>query len=393
MPPPGRAARSSAFLRAGILLASMSFGVLGFVLPVYAKHLGASALDIGGIISIFAVMITLARPLVGRGIDRFGRKPFLAGSFVFYALAMYLMSLAGQINMLYLARFVQGIGSSLLWIPAYAVVTELEARDRGRAVGRVDGAASFGATLGAFLGFGVFFSPLSFDAGWRLLFSLYAALALVGGLLVWRFVPETRTAPPAGEAPSDAGSAIDRPRLYRLMIVVFITGLSYSMISPLLLIFLQDRFTTDVGRLAWAYIPAALVSSFLPGRAGHLSDRLGRAPLMAAGMIGAGLVSLFVPSLSSLTVLTILWMIEAVGFSMASPAEAALVADLTGEQARGAGFGMYTFAQGIGFIIGPLLGGWLYDTAGHAFPFYLNGAVLLLASLLVWLLLGRRKAA
>lgn len=382
--------RSAAYLRGGILLGSMSFGVLGFVLPVYAKYLGASALDIGGIISIFAVMITLARPLVGWGIDRFGRKPFLVSSFLFYGLSMFLLSAAEQINMLYLARLVQGVGSSLLWIPAYTLATELGSADRGRAVGRVDGSTAFGATLGAFLGFAILLSPLPFRDGWRLLFSLYALLALAGGLLVWLRVPETGASAAAAE-PTPEAPALDLRRLYRLMVVVFITGLSYSMVSPLLLIFLQDRFAADVPTLAWAYIPAALTASFLPGRAGGLSDRWGRIPLMAAGMIVAGIVSLLIPGLLSLAALTLLWVVEAAGFSIANPAEAALVADLTGQNSRGRGYGMYTFAQGLGFVIGPLLGGWLYDAAGHAVPFYLNGTVLLLAALLAWLLLGRKR--
>jgi len=61
--------RAVSTLRTAILLGSFSFGILGFSLPIYAKQLGASALDIGGMISIFAVMITIARPLVGWGID------------------------------------------------------------------------------------------------------------------------------------------------------------------------------------------------------------------------------------------------------------------------------------------------------------------------------------
>jgi MFS family permease len=85
-----------------------------------------------------------------------------------------------------------------------------------------------------------------------------------------------------------------------------------------------------------------------------------------------------------------LWLLEAVGFSAASPAEGALVADLTGKDVRGTGYGFYTFASGLGLTIGPLVGGWLYDTAGHALPFYVNGIVLFIGAVLVLWLLGRR---
>ena len=158
------------------------------------------------------------------------------------------------------------------------------------------------------------------------------------------------------------------------------------------MIFLQDRFSTDVPTLARAFIPAALVYAFLPGRLGGLSDRFGRAPLMALGLVGAGLVSLCMPSTRSLPFLAALWALEALGLSAASPAEAALVADMAGQSVRGTGYGLYMFASGLGFIAGPLLGGWLYDAAGHAIPFYANGIVLFLgAGLILWLLGPSRK--
>jgi MFS family permease len=178
--------------------------------------------------------------------------------------------------------------------------------------------------------------------------------------------------------------------LLRLMLIVFLTGASSSLISPLLMIFLQDRFTTDVPTLAIAFIPAALVYAYLPGRLGSLSDRFGRAPLMAIGLVGAGLVSLAMPAAGSLIFLAALWVLEAVGFSAASPAEAALVADLAGQNVRGTGYGLYMFASGVGFTLGPLIGGWLYDKAGHAIPFYINGILLFVGAGLVLWLLGRR---
>jgi DHA1 family multidrug resistance protein-like MFS transporter len=158
------------------------------------------------------------------------------------------------------------------------------------------------------------------------------------------------------------------------------------------MIFLQDRFTTNVPTLAIAYIPAALVYAYLPGHAGGLSDRFGRAPLMAIGLVGAGIVSMWMPSMTSLILLAGLWVLESVGLSAASPAEAALVADLTGENVRGTGYGLYMFASGFGLTLGPLLGGWLYDAAGHAVPFYVNGVLLFVgAGLVMWLLGGPGK--
>jgi MFS family permease len=177
------------------------------------------------------------------------------------------------------------------------------------------------------------------------------------------------------------------------MLIVGLTGASIAMLSPLLLIFLQDKFTTEVSTLALAYIPAALVSSFLPSRLGGLSDRFGRAPMMAIGLVGSGVLSFFLPGLPSLLWLIALWALEALGWSMASPAQEALVADLTGSDVRGRGYGLYTFAASLGATVGPLLGGWLYDGFGHAVPFYLNGAVLMTGAILVLLLLWRRGPA
>src|SRR5512146_2172046 len=145
--------RAISRLHNAILLGSLSFGILQFALPIYARRLGASALDIGGVISVFALMITILRPLVGWGIDRWGRKGFLAVSLIFYGLAMLLFGFAQSLGMLYAARLVQGIGSSLFWIPAYTVVTELSTRDWGRSVGSVNMFSSRGGFVGTFLGF------------------------------------------------------------------------------------------------------------------------------------------------------------------------------------------------------------------------------------------------
>ena len=63
--------------------------------------------------------------------------------------------------------------------------------------------------------------------------------------------------------------------------------------------------------------------------------------------------------------------------------EEALVADLSPSQERGASFGLYTFASGLGAVIGPLIGGWLYDQASHTAPFLFTAALTFLGALLI----------
>ena len=63
------------------------------------------------------------------------------------------------------------------------------------------------------------------------------------------------------------------------------------------------------------------------------------------------------------------------------------MADLTGHEKRGMAYGLYDFVENLGFAIGPLLGGMLYDVIGGDAPFYLNGVVLIVGAVLVLALL------
>jgi MFS family permease len=165
--------------------------------------------------------------------------------------------------------------------------------------------------------------------------------------------------------------------------IVCVTGASTAMVWPLLMVFLQDALQADVAALVWAYLPAALISAFLPSRMGRIADRLGRKKPMIAGLMVGAVASALIPHLRSLVPLIILWAIESVGYTASVPAERAFVADIAGQDTRGASYGLYTFAYFLGATLGPLAGGWLYDNLGHATPFYLNAAVLMVGALLV----------
>ncbi|UCF59845.1 MAG: MFS transporter [Anaerolineaceae bacterium] len=373
-----------------IFWVSFPFGILSFVLPIYGKDLGASALEIGGFFSALSVIPVIVRPFLGRALDRWGRRPFLLIGLLSHAVAMIAFSFSSTVVMLTVARFVQGLGTAFLWLTAYTIVAD-KAKETGRGhdFGLIDEAANRGAIIGTILGFTAIMNLTSVEWKqiWFWLFSCYAVLSILGLWFGWRGVGETR---PANGSLQVEGRPISG-QLLALMSIVFITGASTAMVWPLLMVFLQDILQAEVWALATAYLPAALLSAYLPSHMGKIADRWGRKPPMIAGLVVGAIASALIPQLRSIIGLATLWAVETLGYIALLPAERAFVADIAGEDVRGTSYGLYTFAYFLGAVLGPLIGGWLYDTYGHGTPFYLNAFVLLLGGLLVAIVLRESK--
>lgn len=357
---PMRARRT---LQQSIFFVSWPFFMLGLLLPVYGRDIGAKVVEIGLFFSAFSLMTVLLRPLVGRGLDRFGRRPFFLAGLGGYALAMIAFAFSDQVWAIITARVMQGIASSFMWLAAYAATADVAgAQQRGRAFGGVIQASTRGSIVGVFVGFillnvsfGLSGGEYEFG-GWMTLFLGYALAGALALFLAWRRLPETRPA-----VVRDATERItwSRPWLL-LLLVTLVTGASWAMISPLLIIFLQEKLGAGVETLAWAYFPSGLVWALLPSRLGGLADRFGRKPLMVLGLVAAAVGSLLLPFLPSVVAFAVLWALLAVCFAAGDPAEQALVADLTGYDRRGRAYGFYAMANDLGATIGPFGGAWLY---------------------------------
>lgn len=154
-----------------------------------------------------------------------------------------------------------------------------------------------------------------------------------------------------------------------LFAVMFFVMVGFGIIIPVLPFYVEEMgaSATELGLLMAVYSVMQFIFSPMWGR---VSDRIGRKPVMMIGIVGLSL-SFFLMAIS-----TQLWMLFAAriigGFLSAAnmPTVTAYVADITSDEDRGKGMGVIGASVGLGFILGPAIGG-IFSKSSLSTPFYI----------------------
>jgi len=195
---------------------------------------------------------------------------------------------------------------------------------------------------------------------------------------------------------------MENKRLVSIFIVVFVDLLGFSLILPLLPYYAEayGASATLVGFLVASYAAASLFGAPILGR---LSDKYGRRPILLisvvgtmlgflllgfAGPIGSGFATVFSLPSANIAVLAILFfsrILDGVTGGNISVAQA-YISDVTDAKNRAKGLGLIGAAFGLGFIIGPAVGGFL-STWGYSTPAFVAAglAFLNIISIYFWL--------
>lgn len=163
-----------------------------------------------------------------------------------------------------------------------------------------------------------------------------------------------------------------RASIWVVFAIVLIDMLGFGIVMPVLPGLIMDlgRVPVDTAAVYAGWLGAgyaAMQFVFAP-IIGSLSDRFGRRPVLLAALLGYGIdyaVMGFAPSLWWLVIGRVAAGITGASYSTAY----AYIADVTAPDKRAAGFGLMGMAFGLGFIVGPALGG-LLGTLGTRIPFH-----------------------
>ena len=176
---------------------------------------------------------------------------------------------------------------------------------------------------------------------------------------------------------------MEKPKLLLLFLTLFFVMLGFGIIIPNLAYYAKDigATTTEIAILMSIYSGMQLLFAPIWGR---LSDKHGRKPAILLGLLGnaAALVGFGLAK-------TYIWLLiarSAAGIASAAvlPSVMAYVADVTTPEERGRGMGLMGAAMGLGFILGPAVGGVM---GRHDTPFFVAGGLSLLTFLFALVLL------
>jgi MFS transporter, DHA1 family, tetracycline resistance protein len=145
--------------------------------------------------------------------------------------------------------------------------------------------------------------------------------------------------------------------LFVLFITIFIDMLGFGIIIPILPIFTKELGAADyqIGLIAMIY---PIMNFFFAPLWGTLSDRYGRRPIILISVFITGLAYLVFAQVNGLIILFFSRMLSGIGSANISVAQA-YISDVTSLKERTKSLGFLGAAFGIGFIIGPTIGGYL----------------------------------
>jgi len=162
-----------------------------------------------------------------------------------------------------------------------------------------------------------------------------------------------------------------KPAVNFILVTLLLDVLGFGLIIPVMPGLVASFGGGDVGEssgnFGWFIAVYGLMQFLFSPMLGALSDKYGRRPIILFSLFGAGLdyvLMAFAPSLEWLFVGRIISGITGANFSAVN----AYVADVTPPEKRAASYGMIGAAFGIGFVVGPALGGVL-GSLGPRVPF------------------------
>jgi len=348
------------------------------------KELSKENVEVGLMFASKAVVQIIANPFVGPLTNRIGYDIPMFCGFIIMFFSTLIFAFSRSYFVLFLARALQGIGSSCSSVAGMGMLADRypDDKERGNAMGLALGGLALGVLIGPpFGGFMYQFVGKSSP------FIILAMLALADGCLQLLVLqPAVRKS--EEEAPT-LMALIKDPYILCASGAITFSNMGMGMLEPSLPLFMMDRMDAAKWQLGAAFLPASI--SYLIGTNlfGPLGYRFGRWLASLIGMIMIGFSLMLVPFATQPNHLIMPMAGLGFGIGMVDSSmmpELGNICDVRHSNVYGGVYAIGDVAFCLGFAIGPAMSGSLVESVGFKAMMVGMGIICFLyAPMLFWL--------
>jgi len=367
-----------------------SFYFLMPLLPLYAVDVGAAPGMVGIVVGAFTVSSLVLRPLVGRGVDRRGRRPFMAAGAIVFTVAGFMYGAAHSVAALIAVRVLHGTGIACFTTSSNTYIVDIApATRRGEAISYygmfINLAMAYAPALGSLIHGRTGFQ----GAFWASSGAAAVALAVIATLREPRrgaagaasagvgspsipspsvpspSVPSPSVPSPSVPGPRAHGPLISRSALFPALICASCT-ITYGAVMAFLPLLAAERSASGAALFFTIYAVCIILSRLIGG---FLSDRHGRGAIIIPGLACAVLAMACLALVGGLGGIVLAAVLYGLGFGLALPGLNTLVVDRAAPAERGTALATFSAMFDLGIATGAMVLGSLAGVGGYSLVF------------------------
>jgi MFS family permease len=355
-----------------LIFASMH--LLTLPLPLYVERIGGGPSQVGLVIGTLAVSAILARPYVGRLVDRLGGKPSLLLGSLIFSIGPLLYIVSRSVPALVVARFLHGFGISAFSTAYIIIIAALApAGRRGEAIGLSAAAMPVALMIAPATG-----ASLLESQGFVPLFILSASVGALS-LLTAFFIAEPQSTNPNDDNDEECEDSFFPVLCLRGVwvpsVAMGVLAVAYGSILTFLPLFAIKQGIHNPGLFFTAYGLTVIAAQVLAGR---VSDWVGRVRVIVPAMVLLALAFPVLASVQSLPLLLGVAVLYGLGFGGARVNLNALMVDRAPTSIRGMAMSIAYGSFDLGMGLGSYLLGWVAQIWGYQVMYGSVGIVCLL---------------
>ncbi|AET61966.1 major facilitator superfamily mfs_1 [Paenibacillus terrae HPL-003] len=368
-------------LMLNLFIALLGQGMVIPILPDYLKQFHAAGTAAGYLVAAFGAAQFLFSPIGGRWSDQYGRKKMILIGLALTVISDYIFAIAYHLPVLYLARFIGGIGLGIMVPSVLAYVADITTHDqRAKGMGYLSAAMSLGMVLGPGIG------GLLAGFGVRFPYFIAAGLGLVATVLTF-VLPETLPV----EKRTQVHKATATPSIWKQLVqsftlpyfplLVLVLVMTFGLVNyeTVFSLYIEQKYGFSSMEISVLITLGAAIGIIVQvWFMDKLIRRIGEYNLIRYSLIVTSIALLLMLIKVNFSYLIAVSALFFLFNSLLRPTVNTLLSKQAGDQ-QGFVAGLNTTYNSLGNILGPVIAGTLFDV--HINLPYILGAFILMATI------------